>query len=49
MLFPLFQVPSALLTLVWDTAVMSDIQASGQEQPASPLKPELLSRVQTLS
>uniref|UniRef100_A0A8B9T907 UBX domain-containing protein 6 n=1 Tax=Anas platyrhynchos TaxID=8839 RepID=A0A8B9T907_ANAPL len=42
-------VPSALLTLVWDTAVMSDIQASGQEQPASPLKPELLSRVQTLS
>ncbi|XP_040393462.1 UBX domain-containing protein 6 isoform X1 [Cygnus olor] len=42
-------VPSALLTLAWDAAVMSDIQASGQEQPASPLKPELLSRVQTLS
>ncbi|NXA25150.1 UBXN6 protein, partial [Ibidorhyncha struthersii] len=42
-------VPSALLTLAWDTAVMADIQASGEEQPASPLKPELLSRVQTLS
>ncbi|NXE25378.1 UBXN6 protein, partial [Ardeotis kori] len=42
-------VPSALLTLAWDAAVMGDIQASGQEQPASPLKPELLSRVQTLS
>ncbi|XP_066839859.1 UBX domain-containing protein 6 isoform X3 [Anser cygnoides] len=42
-------VPSALLTLAWDAALMSDIQASGQEQPASPLKPELLSRVQTLS
>ncbi|NWR62694.1 UBXN6 protein, partial [Bucorvus abyssinicus] len=42
-------VPSALLTLAWDTAVMADIQAAGEEQPASPLKPELLSRVQTLS
>ncbi|KAM6310498.1 UBX domain-containing protein 6 [Podargus strigoides] len=42
-------VPSALLTLVWDAAVMADIQASGEEQPASPLKPELLSRVQRLS
>lgn len=42
-------VPSALLTLAWDAAVMSDIEASGQEQPASPLKPELLSHVQTLS
>ncbi|XP_031460120.1 UBX domain-containing protein 6 isoform X2 [Phasianus colchicus] len=42
-------VPSALLTLAWDAAVMSDIEASGQEQPASPLKPELLSNVQTLS
>ncbi|XP_010131238.1 PREDICTED: UBX domain-containing protein 6, partial [Buceros rhinoceros silvestris] len=41
-------VPSALLTLAWDTAVMADIQAAGEEQPASPLKPELLSRVQTL-
>lgn len=45
----LSQVPSALLTLAWDTAVMADIQAAGEEQPASPLKPELLSRVQTLS
>ncbi|NXY77279.1 UBXN6 protein, partial [Glareola pratincola] len=42
-------VPSALLTLAWDAAVMADIQASSEEQPASPLKPELLSRVQTLS
>ncbi|OXB51775.1 UNVERIFIED_CONTAM: hypothetical protein H355_002524, partial [Colinus virginianus] len=42
-------VPSALLTLSWDAAVMSDIEAAGQEQPASPLKPELLSHVQTLS
>nr|XP_010297276.1 PREDICTED: UBX domain-containing protein 6 [Balearica regulorum gibbericeps] len=42
-------VPSALLTLAWDAAVMADIQAAGEEQPASPLKPELLSRVQTLS
>ncbi|XP_069646347.1 UBX domain-containing protein 6 isoform X1 [Haliaeetus albicilla] len=42
-------VPSALLTLAWDAAVMADIQASGEERPASPLKPELLSRVQTLS
>ncbi|XP_062452057.1 UBX domain-containing protein 6 isoform X1 [Rhea pennata] len=42
-------VPSALLTLVWDASVMADIQAAGEEQSASPLKPELLSRVQTLS
>ncbi|NXJ02045.1 UBXN6 protein, partial [Psophia crepitans] len=42
-------VPSALLTLAWDTAVMADIQAAGGELPTSPLKPELLSRVQTLS
>ncbi|XP_074783986.1 UBX domain-containing protein 6 isoform X2 [Athene noctua] len=42
-------VPSALLTLAWDAAVMADIEAAGEEQPASPLKPELLSRVQTLS
>ncbi|NXF87543.1 UBXN6 protein, partial [Eubucco bourcierii] len=41
-------VPSALLTLAWDTAVMEDIQAAGEEQAPSPLKPELLSRVQTL-
>ncbi|NXH17929.1 UBXN6 protein, partial [Bucco capensis] len=42
-------VPSALLTLVWDAAVMADIEAVAQEQPASPLKAELLSKVQTLS
>ncbi|NXN23296.1 UBXN6 protein, partial [Nycticryphes semicollaris] len=42
-------VPSALLTLAWDAGVMADIQALGEEQPASPLKPELLSRVQTLA
>ncbi|NXI42224.1 UBXN6 protein, partial [Galbula dea] len=42
-------VPSALLTLVWDAAVMADIEAVGEEQPASSLKPELLSRVQILS
>ncbi|KFU92042.1 UBX domain-containing protein 6, partial [Chaetura pelagica] len=42
-------VPSALLTLSWDAAVMADIQESREEQPTSPLKPELLSRVQTLS
>ncbi|KAM4658586.1 UBX domain-containing protein 6 [Amazona ochrocephala] len=42
-------VPSALLTLAWDAAVMADIRAAGEEQPRSPLKPELLARVQTLS
>ncbi|KFQ74473.1 UBX domain-containing protein 6, partial [Phaethon lepturus] len=42
-------VPSALLTLAWDAAVMADIEAAGEEQPASALKQELLSRVQTLS
>ncbi|NWI66760.1 UBXN6 protein, partial [Todus mexicanus] len=42
-------VPSALLSLAWDAAVMADIQAAEEEQPPSPLKPELLARVQTLS
>ncbi|XP_054031331.1 UBX domain-containing protein 6 [Dryobates pubescens] len=42
-------VPSALLTLAWDTAVMEDIKAAEEEQPASCLKAELLSRAQTLS
>ncbi|XP_010226658.1 PREDICTED: UBX domain-containing protein 6 [Tinamus guttatus] len=42
-------VPSSLLTLVWDASVMADIQAAGEEQPTSPLKPQLLSQVQTLS
>ncbi|NWR77013.1 UBXN6 protein, partial [Centropus unirufus] len=42
-------VPAALLTLAWDAAVMADVQAAGEEQSASPLKPELLSKAQTLS
>ncbi|XP_065508443.1 UBX domain-containing protein 6 isoform X2 [Caloenas nicobarica] len=42
-------VPSALLTLSWDAAVMADVQASREELPASPLKPELLCSIQTLS
>ncbi|NWS13156.1 UBXN6 protein, partial [Pachyramphus minor] len=41
-------VPSALLSLCWDAAVMADIEAAGEEQPQSPLRPELLARVQTL-
>ncbi|NXL97900.1 UBXN6 protein, partial [Tyrannus savana] len=41
-------VPSALLSLSWDAAVMADIEAAGEEQPSSPLRPELLARVQTL-
>ncbi|NWR38090.1 UBXN6 protein, partial [Tachuris rubrigastra] len=41
-------VPSALLSLSWDAAVMADIEAAGEEQPCSPLRPELLARVQTL-
>ncbi|XP_025052296.1 UBX domain-containing protein 6 isoform X1 [Alligator sinensis] len=43
-------VPSALLTLSWDAAVMADIKAAEKEEEAkSHLKPELLSAVQTLS
>ncbi|NXA42576.1 UBXN6 protein, partial [Eudromia elegans] len=42
-------VPSSLLSLAWDASVMADIRAAGQEPPASPLKPQLLSRLQTLS
>ncbi|NWQ61975.1 UBXN6 protein, partial [Neopipo cinnamomea] len=41
-------VPSALLSLSWDAAVMADIEAAAEEQPHSPLRPELLARVQTL-
>ncbi|XP_027525686.1 UBX domain-containing protein 6 isoform X1 [Corapipo altera] len=41
-------VPSALLSLCWDAAVMADIEAAGEEQPRSPLRPELLAGVQTL-
>ncbi|NWI56425.1 UBXN6 protein, partial [Calyptomena viridis] len=41
-------VPSALLSLCWDAAVMADIEAAGEEQPRSPLRPELLAGIQTL-
>ncbi|NXF83309.1 UBXN6 protein, partial [Sclerurus mexicanus] len=41
-------VPSALLSLSWDAAVMADIEAAAEQQPRSPLRPELLARVQTL-
>ncbi|NXU85148.1 UBXN6 protein, partial [Xiphorhynchus elegans] len=41
-------VPSALLSLCWDAAVMADIEAAAEQQPQSPLRPELLARVQTL-
>ncbi|NXE97723.1 UBXN6 protein, partial [Menura novaehollandiae] len=41
-------VPSALLSLAWDAAVMADIEAVAEEQ-RSPLRPELLASVQTLS
>lgn len=42
------QVPSALLSLAWDAAVMADVEAAAEEQ-RSPLRPELLARAQTLS
>ncbi|NXT64012.1 UBXN6 protein, partial [Chaetops frenatus] len=43
-------VPSALLSLAWDAAVMADVEAAAEEQQQrSPLRPELLARVQTLS
>ncbi|NXD82457.1 UBXN6 protein, partial [Halcyon senegalensis] len=41
-------VPSALLSLAWDAGVMADLQAAA-EQPPSPLRPDLLAGVQTLS
>ncbi|NWI97009.1 UBXN6 protein, partial [Pitta sordida] len=41
-------VPSALLSLSWDAGVMADIAAAGEEQPRSPLRPELLAGIQTL-
>ncbi|NXL80293.1 UBXN6 protein, partial [Leptocoma aspasia] len=41
-------VPSALLSLAWDAAVMADVEAAAEEQ-RSPLRPELLARAQTLS
>lgn len=42
------QVPSALLSLAWDAAVMADVEAAAEEQ-RSPLRPELLARAQPLS
>ncbi|NXR23940.1 UBXN6 protein, partial [Cinclus mexicanus] len=41
-------VPSALLSLAWDAAVMAEVEAAAEEQ-RSPLRPELLARAQTLS
>ncbi|XP_014441018.1 UBX domain-containing protein 6 [Tupaia chinensis] len=41
-------VPSALLTFSWDSAVLEDMRAAGAE-PASVLKPELLSAIEKLS
>ncbi|NWR97714.1 UBXN6 protein, partial [Motacilla alba] len=41
-------VPSALLSLAWDAAVMADVEAAAEEQ-RSPLRPELLARAQPLS
>ncbi|XP_023798684.1 UBX domain-containing protein 6 isoform X2 [Cyanistes caeruleus] len=41
-------VPSALLSLAWDAAVMADVEAAAEEQ-RSPLRPELLARAQSLS
>ncbi|NXM68607.1 UBXN6 protein, partial [Serilophus lunatus] len=41
-------VPSALLSLCWDAGIMEDIEAAGEEQPRSLLRPELLAEVQTL-
>ncbi|NWS91104.1 UBXN6 protein, partial [Toxostoma redivivum] len=40
-------VPSALLSLAWDAAVMADVAAA--EEQRSPLRPELLARAQSLS
>ncbi|NWR07644.1 UBXN6 protein, partial [Paradoxornis webbianus] len=43
-------VPSALLSLAWDAAVMADVAAAEQEQERRcPLRPELLDSAQTLS
>ncbi|NXO27256.1 UBXN6 protein, partial [Cisticola juncidis] len=41
-------VPSALLSLAWDAAVMADVEAAAAEQ-RSALRPELLASAQTLS
>ncbi|NWV67866.1 UBXN6 protein, partial [Malurus elegans] len=42
-------VPSALLSLAWDAAVMADVEAAAAEEQRSPLRAELLAGVQTLS
>uniref|UniRef100_A0A8C5TWB6 UBX domain-containing protein 6 n=1 Tax=Malurus cyaneus samueli TaxID=2593467 RepID=A0A8C5TWB6_9PASS len=42
-------VPSALLSLAWDAAVMADVEAAAAEEQRSALKAELLAGVQTLS
>ncbi|XP_058676918.1 UBX domain-containing protein 6 [Ammospiza nelsoni] len=42
-------VPSALLSLAWDAAVMADVEAAAAEEQRSPLRPELLARAQPLS
>ncbi|NXH43470.1 UBXN6 protein, partial [Dicaeum eximium] len=42
-------VPSALLSLAWDAAVMADVAAAAEEEQRSPLRPELLARAQSLS
>ncbi|XP_032938187.1 UBX domain-containing protein 6 isoform X2 [Catharus ustulatus] len=41
-------VPSALLSLAWDAAVMAQLEAAAEEQ-RSPLRPELLAGAQSLS
>ncbi|NXK93566.1 UBXN6 protein, partial [Formicarius rufipectus] len=42
-------VPSALLSLSWDSALMADIEAAAEKgQPQSLLRPELLAEVETL-
>ncbi|KAJ7419256.1 hypothetical protein WISP_55004 [Willisornis vidua] len=43
-----FQVPSALLSLCWDAAVMADVEAAAEGQPRCPLRAELLADVHTL-
>lgn len=42
------QVPSALLTFSWDSAVLADIKAAGAEPDSSILKPELLVAIEKL-
>lgn len=42
------QVPSALLTFSWDSAVLEDIKAAGAQSATSILKPELLEALEQL-